>query len=98
MKHYLTAALAAAMLLASSASWASTYRCGQNIAKVGDRAFQVKEKCGDPDYKENIGYTIGPNKDRELSIEEWVYRSGSSMHILRFVGSRLESIEFQRMP
>lgn len=98
MKSILTAIVAASSLFVASSSFASSFRCGQTIAKVGDRAFQVQEKCGEPSYKESIGYTVSPNKDRELIIEEWVYREGSSMHILRFVGSRLEKIEFQRMP
>jgi hypothetical protein len=36
----------------AAAGWASTWRCGQEIAKVGDSSAEVLMKCGNPTMRE----------------------------------------------
>ena len=62
----------ALLLACASAAQAETLRCGSQLVSVGDRAFEVEQKCGEPVFRDLVGYTLGPYQRRELKIEEWV--------------------------
>lgn len=72
-------------------------RCGSALVSVGDRAFEVQQKCGDPDHRNDVGYTLGSYDRREFKVEEWVYgpRNGVT-YILTFEANKLKRIEFKR--
>lgn len=79
------------------AARADTLRCGSQLIAVGDRSFEVQQKCGEPAFRDLVGYTLGPYERREYKIEEWVYGPDNGMlSILTFEGNRLRSIERRR--
>lgn len=76
---------------------AETLRCGSDLVSLGDRGFEIKRKCGEPVYRDTVGYTVGPHQRLELVIEEWVYGPRNGMtYILRLEGNRLVRIESRR--
>ncbi len=78
---------------------AQTMRCGTELISVGNRGFEIIRKCGQPTYKDVVGYTLGASQRTELRIEEWVYGPKNGMqYILRLEGNRLMSIESGRVP
>jgi hypothetical protein len=83
---------------ASAASvQADTLRCGSALISVGDRRFEVEQKCGEPAYRDLVGFTLGQYERRESPIEEWVYGPDNGMlTILTFEGSQLRKIERKR--
>lgn len=90
-------ALAVLLLCAGVVQADDTMRCGSQLISTGDRAFEVREKCGEPTFSDVIGYTLGPYERREMKIEEWVYGPNNGVHsILTFEGSRLSRIERKR--
>ena len=81
----------------SSLTYADTLRCGSRLVNLGDRAFEVLQKCGEPAFRDPVGYTLGPYNRRETSIEEWAYEPSNGMFtILTFEGNRLTRIERKR--
>jgi hypothetical protein len=74
---------------------ADSMRCGQHLVGTGDRMFQVRELCGEPDIKVLLSsaYTV------EFGFlpydEEWQYNFGPQnlMRFLRFRNGRLTSIQ-----
>lgn len=93
--HHL--ALALTLGCTASLAQAETLRCGSQLVSVGDRSFEVEQKCGEPALRDLVGYTLGPVERRELKIEEWVYGPSSGMlTILTFEGNRLTRIERRR--
>ncbi|MDF3194949.1 DUF2845 domain-containing protein [Pseudomonas sp. 1928-m] len=94
-------ALATTLLLAlAGASYlaqAETLRCGSQLVSLDDRRFEVLQKCGEPAFRDLVGYSLGPNERREYQIEEWVYGPDNGMlSILTFEGTRLRAIERRR--
>lgn len=94
-------ALATTLLLAltglSSLVQAETMRCGSQLVSLDDRRFEVLQKCGEPVFRDLVGYSLGPNERREYQIEEWVYGPDNGMlSILTFEGTRLRAIERRR--
>lgn len=86
-----------AAALASPAALADTLRCGSALVSLGDRAFEVASKCGEPAHRDLVGYTLGSYERREFKMEEWVYGPNNGMlKILTFEGNRLVRIESQR--
>ncbi|MBS7662015.1 DUF2845 domain-containing protein [Pseudomonas lalucatii] len=76
---------------------ADTLRCGSQLVSLGDRSFEVERKCGEPAFRDLVGYTLGPYERREFKIEEWVYGpSNGVLSILTFEGNRLTRIERRR--
>lgn len=76
---------------------AETLRCGSKLVSLGDRAFEVLRKCGEPMAREPVGYLLGPQGRLEQPVEEWVYGPRNGMlQILRFDGNRLVRIESRR--
>ena len=97
MKAITAMACCLALGLFSLSATANTFRCGTQLVSIGDRAFMVQRKCGEPVAREAVGYTVGEYNQRELPIEESVYGPrGGMLYFLRFVGNRLVSIDGQR--
>ncbi len=101
MNHYRALPhLSLTLLLLSGASLpaqADSLRCGSSLVSEGDRKFEVLQACGQPRYRDPVGYTLGPYERRELLIEEWVYGPNNGMlNILTFEGNRLVRIERKR--
>ncbi|MFZ3203076.1 MAG: DUF2845 domain-containing protein [Pseudomonas sp.] len=85
------------LLACAPAAQGETLRCGSQLVSVGDRSFEVEQKCGEPAFRDLVGYTLGPYQRRELKIEEWVYGPSNGMlTILTFEGNRLTRIERRR--
>lgn len=93
----LTTTLLLALMGASSLAQAETLRCGSQLVSLDDRRFEVLQKCGEPAFRDLVGYSLGPNERREYQIEEWVYGPDNGMlSILTFEGTRLRAIERRR--
>lgn len=85
--------------LLTNIAQAQTMRCGTELISVGNRGFEIIRKCGQPSYKEVVGYTLGASQRTELRIEEWVYGPNNGMqYILQLEGNRLIKIESSRVP
>ncbi|PZP21486.1 MULTISPECIES: DUF2845 domain-containing protein [Pseudomonas] len=83
-------------VVASTGMAADSMRCGSNLVSVGDRAFEVENKCGAPRERDLVGFTDGYSR-ADLKIEEWIYGPNNGMlYILRFEGNRLIRIESRR--
>ena len=88
--------LVLALVLPSAA--ADTLRCGTKLVSLGDRAFEVLEKCGEPRQRDLIGYGLGAYQRQEYVVEQWVYGpQNGSYRILTFEANRLTRIEFTRL-
>ncbi|PJE38805.1 MAG: hypothetical protein CUR33_20255 [Pseudomonas sp.] len=93
----LATTLLLALMGASSMAQAETLRCGSQLVSLDDRRFEVLQKCGEPAFRDLVGYSLGPNERREYQIEEWVYGPDNGMlSILTFEGTRLRAIERRR--
>ena len=91
-KRFLPAAVAALILV--QAGGALALRCGNDLVSVGDKAFLVANRCGEPVSKQLIGYTLNEARKRELVIEEWVYGPwAGSYTVITFVGGVATKIE-----
>lgn len=81
----------------TSLAQADTLRCGSQLVSIDDRRFEVLQKCGEPAYRDLVGYAISAYERREYQIEEWVYGPDNGMlSILTFEGTRLRAIERRR--
>jgi hypothetical protein len=93
----LTVTLLLTLTSVSLQAQAETMRCGSQLVSLGDRRFEVLQKCGEPAFRDQVGYALGPNERREYQIEEWVYGPENGMlSILTFEGTRLHAIERRR--
>jgi hypothetical protein len=93
----LTTTLLIGLTGAGSLAQADTLRCGSQLVSLDDRRFEVLQKCGEPAFRDLVGYSLGPNERREYQIEEWVYGPDNGMlSILTFEGTRLRAIERRR--
>ena len=85
------------LLACAPAAQGETLRCGSQLVSLDDRRFEVLQKCGEPAFRDLVGYSLGPNERREYQIEEWVYGPDNGMlSILTFEGTRLRAIERRR--
>ncbi|MBX9763985.1 MAG: DUF2845 domain-containing protein [Pseudomonadaceae bacterium] len=85
------------LLITPLMAQAETLRCGSQLVSLDDRRFEVLQKCGEPAFRDLVGYSLGPNERREYQIEEWVYGPDNGMlSILTFEGTRLRAIERRR--
>lgn len=95
-----TRLLAITLAGACTTAHADTLRCGSQLISVGDRAFEVQQKCGAPVSQELIGTksTFSHYRQRdEVKVEEWIYGPNNGMYqYLRFEGGRLVSIDSRR--
>lgn len=93
-------ALAVVLAGLSTSSHADTLRCGSQLISVGDRAFEVQQKCGTPVSQDLIGTKTTMNHYRqrdEVKVEEWIYGPDHGMYqYLRFEGGRLVRIDSRR--
>ncbi|WP_371928629.1 DUF2845 domain-containing protein [Pseudomonas sp. SLFW] len=84
----------------SGLSQADTLRCGSQLISVGDRMFEVQQKCGQPVSQDIVGYKETVNHFRQVDqvqVQEWVYGPNSGMfQYLRFEGGRLVRIDSKR--
>lgn len=77
------------------------FYCGERIVAPGDKREAVRERCGEPAWKEvredavTEKYLPDGTPVNLVTTEEWVYNFGSSSLILylRFQGDRLAIIE-----
>lgn len=84
---------------ASLGAQGSTFRCGNELVSLGDRGFEIRSKCGEPQHRDTVGYSLGPGQRLEMLIEEWVYGPRNGMtYILRMQGNRLVAIDSKRIP
>lgn len=76
---------------------ADTLRCGSQLISVGDREFEVQQKCGEPIARNIIGYKRSVKRREEVQIDEWIYGPNNGMYqYLRFEGGRLLRIDSKR--
>jgi hypothetical protein len=81
------------ILLLTTANMASAFRCDNGLVALGDHSFQVLQKCGTPNWQEEVGYTLTSDGKRELKIEHWIYGpKGGRYHLLVFEGGILTKI------
>ncbi len=68
---------------------AESLRCGTALILVGDSKLKVRERCGNPLYRDII------SGDLESRVEEWVYPRGSREFpmVLTIRGQRVIRIE-----
>lgn len=89
--------MAAALLLCApmSAPADNAMRCGTRLVGPGDRMFEVRELCGEPDIKVVLVSALTVNYGFLPYEEEWQYNLGPQqlMRFLRFRNGRLTSIE-----
>jgi hypothetical protein len=84
----------------SALTQAGTLRCGSQLISVGDRMFEVQQKCGQPVSQDVIGYKETVNHFRQVDqvqVQEWIYGPNNGMYqYLRFEGGRLVLIDSKR--
>lgn len=94
-----TAAIFGFMALTGLAQ-ADTLRCGSQLISVGDRMFEVQQKCGQPISQDIVGYKESVNHFRQVDqvqVQEWIYGPNNGMYqYLRFEGGRLMRIDSKR--
>jgi len=77
-----------------------TLRCGSQLISVGDRMFEVQQKCGQPVSQDIVGYKETVNHFRQVDqvqVQEWIYGPNNGMYqYLRFEGGRLVRIDSKR--
>lgn len=99
-------ALAASGGALAQGSGASTFRCGIDLAQLGDSKVSVQQKCGAPVAKDSFckpapGAPAG-TRPRGVSsgvcetVDEWTYNPGYGqfMTTLRFESGRLVAISY----
>lgn len=93
--------LACLLLLAgTTAEASSTLRCGSALISLGDTAWEVQNKCGEPVNRSDLGYRLQRDEHGlryDVGVEEWIYGPRNGMyHILRFEGGHLRAIRSER--
>ncbi|HTN29752.1 MAG TPA: DUF2845 domain-containing protein [Pseudomonas sp.] len=92
--------LFAALLLAPMAEASSTLRCGSELISLGDTAWEVLRKCGEPADRSQQGLKLQRDEQGlryDVGVEEWLYGPRNGMyHLLRFEGGRLRNIRSER--
>ena len=89
------------MLSFSGATYASsTFRCNSALVSLGASMQEVRNKCGEPVAKENIGFKQRINQyghTHQLHVAEWLYGpKGGMYYFLRFEGGDLAKISSTR--
>ncbi|MEW6663609.1 MAG: DUF2845 domain-containing protein [Thermodesulfobacteriota bacterium] len=85
-------AIVSLLLGSPSPSAGDTFRCGSNLVSVGDTMGKVVLTCGNPSWKDSVGYSGGLQE-----IQIWYYNCGTDdfLYALHFLGGRLQRIESQ---
>jgi len=78
---------------------AHAFRCGSELVNEGDSKAQVIVRCGEPEYKEVIGYIDqlkSGDRIRVMKIESWIYYikeyQTEYVYTLEFEGNILKKI------
>lgn len=80
----------------SAGNYISSFHCGTDIVELGDSSYKVKEKCGEPMSRQNVGYDLNSAGQREFAIEEWVYNVSLHRFIIIMTGNRVSRIMEER--
>ena len=94
------------VLVTALAMQAHALRCGQRVVNVGDYAFEVAKRCGDPDYVQSriaYPYRLATGRAHRavidyfpypVMVDEWVYNFGVNrlVYLLEFENGRLVHI------
>lgn len=92
--RFIIAVLVISLLAANNAL---AFRCGTELVEIGDKTFEVTQRCGEPVAKETVGYTLNRQGNRELEIKEWIYGPKDGYYYyLTFHGTSLVKIESRR--
>jgi hypothetical protein len=95
------------MLIPMQPAHANTLRCKGKLVQEGDLRSEIIAKCGEPDFVETITDTAraptrlgGTYVVGTVEREVWTYyrAPGQFPAVLKFDGTRLESIEFIKTP
>lgn len=89
------------LLLILSAVETEAFYCASKIVSVGDRKYEVREKCGDPTYRRFRREAYVDHEDEVLKrvahsiLEEWVYDFGPRrlIRVLTFRHNVLQAVE-----
>ncbi len=87
-----TAVLMVAVALLALGSPAHAYRCGSKVVNIGDSAYQVRKRCGEPEDIVRRYVTVYRKINAaekvavDIEVEEWIYDRGRNrlVTILRF--------------
>ncbi|ABI55658.1 DUF2845 domain-containing protein [Alkalilimnicola ehrlichii MLHE-1] len=95
MLHTLTLGLIALVLLAVAAPTEASMRCGARLVTTGDRDYDVRSACGEPDHRSMVWSSYLPARGWIAEEEVWYYNLGPQrlMRVLRFRHGRLRQIE-----
>lgn len=87
-------AAALALLPAAGPAGADSLRCNGHVVNTGDRMFQVRERCGEPDVKVVKNALHGGHAGYLPHEEQWQYNLGpqKQMRFLDFVDKELRRI------
>ena len=79
----------------ASAADADSLRCGKRLIGVGDRQFEVRRACGEPDITVVINSFLTLQYGPIPYDEEWQYNFGPNnfMRFLRFRNGKLTNVE-----
>ena len=94
-QSFYPAILLVLLLFFVSTVYADSLRCGGHLVGPGDRMFEVRKICGEPDIKVVLQSAFTANYGFLPYHEEWQYNFGPQqlMQFLRFRNGRLSSIE-----
>ncbi len=89
---FLLPALLAGLLFSETAQ--ASFRCDGSIVKRGDRAFEVRQRCGEPDALVPLHTVYTVRYGHVPTREEWQYNFGPHrlMRFLVFQNGRLSQI------
>ncbi len=94
MRNAITTVALIAILLNATLGMAantstSTFRCGRELARVGESRLEVLLKCGEPTLREETGSEFSPK------VDKWYYNCGRHkfIQILTFKSGILDTIK-----
>ena len=84
--------LCLALCLSLFGQSAFAYRCGSKVVNIGDSAYQVRKRCGEPDDLSRRWVTVyrkvslSEEVAMDVEVEDWTYDRGRNrlVTILRF--------------
>lgn len=88
-------ALLGLVLLALATPSEGSMRCGSRLVSTGDRDFDVRSACGEPDHRSMVWSSYLPARGWIAEEEVWYYNLGPQrlMRVLHFRQGRLRQIE-----
>ncbi len=87
-------ALGLLLLLALALPADASMRCGSRLVSTGDREYDVRSACGEPDHISHVWTSYVPSRGWIAEEEVWYYNRGPNqlMRVLRFRQGRLRDI------